>query len=102
MENDNVLLKIHRLYSKDEAIAYLFKKMQEKDIEYGKLKSEFDEYRYNEQKREGKILLRGKQIESENKTLKTKMMLIKRYFKVKFNQAYGLHIVPKKQKLNNV
>lgn len=40
---DGVLIKLHRKYGKDELVSSLTKKISEKDIEIGKLKSYIDE-----------------------------------------------------------
>jgi predicted RNase H-like nuclease (RuvC/YqgF family) len=39
---DNVLIKLRRVYSTDETVAALSKKLTEKDIEIGQLKAEVD------------------------------------------------------------
>lgn len=85
---DIILLKIHRNYSKEESIAYLFDQLKAKDVEIGKLKSQIFELQ--------DINIKQKQKYSN---LHTQLMLIKRYFKIKFNTAWGLKIIPKQKQL---
>ena len=42
MNNDEVLIKLRRKYSKDEIVSALYTKISEKDLEIGKLLSEID------------------------------------------------------------
>ena len=48
--DDGTLLKIHRQFSKDESIVYLFDVINAKETQIGVLKSELDELKFNQDK----------------------------------------------------
>jgi len=81
---DSILLKIHRTYSKDESIAYLFEVLKNKDFKIGFLKSELAEL-------EDKVKNQKQEISRQH----TKLMLIKKYFKTNFDKYKGLEMSPK-------
>lgn len=52
---EDVLVKLHRKYGKDELVLALKKQISEKDIEIGILKSEKDELIYQHQREKNEI-----------------------------------------------
>lgn len=52
---DSVLIKLKRKYYKDEVVAALYKKLSERDIEIGKLKSELQHKQHEIKKLEKQI-----------------------------------------------
>lgn len=63
---DDTLIRLRRIYSKDETIAYLSKKLSESEIKNGKLQSQLDEETYKVNNPKAKRL---KHLENENKIL---------------------------------
>jgi len=76
MNDDKILLKLYRDYSKDEAVAYLFQKLKEKDLKIGILKSELDELHFE-----------NKKISRDRNLLHTKVILIKRFYKIQYKTS---------------
>lgn len=51
---DNTLIRLKREYTKDEVVSALYKKLSERDIEIGGLKSHIDELEYSLNLKESK------------------------------------------------
>jgi len=75
---DTVLLKLRRDYSKDEALAFCFKKIKELQIENGKNKAYIDELE-SEKKKDMSESIKTKRLEDQVKTLKENNNNLKPY-----------------------
>jgi len=64
---DNVLIKLHRQYSKDEVVAHCIKVARESKVEVGKLKAHISEL-------EHKLNLKNIQLKNANKELASKRL----------------------------
>lgn len=72
-----ILLKLKRKYSKNEEINLLVKKLKDVEFENGVLKSELAELKYISNGKEIKAE-RLKQLENENKNLKSKIIKLEK------------------------
>lgn len=86
MDDDKILLKIHRQYSRDDGLRVITQELKEAQVEIGKLNSYITELQDENKKQRQELC-----------TLKTKANLVKRYFKVKFAKYNGLVIKRKKE-----
>ncbi|MDV3750625.1 hypothetical protein CMU19_04360 [Elizabethkingia anophelis] len=64
-DEDDVLIKLHRQFGKDELVALMKKKLSEAQVEIGKLNSEIDELKDSEAKETRLTLAREKSKKSE-------------------------------------